>query len=668
MLLSFRWTLSAVLLLLILLLRNTVSKSEQQRNFLERNERLRGLRRNLSGPSSCEPLTVNFDKAANGTTLEAGTCVENEWLSYGMTLFAEGGEGNLPCLLDTANPGSEKNGGDPDLGAPNRECTPSGPGKGVGGEPGSPGENCDPLGNVLIIQEPGVDVPDDNRKGGIINLDFPFKGGQYVYEIGLLDIDYDTSVKVIYEEDDVTVEEDLAAVGEYTIDVPLLGDNSKQVVPINQDRVRWIKVMLARSGAVTHVKFCPPEETTTPVPIAVAPPTGTPPTSAPTSCPGVDEPCMDDENFQVCTELIENGCMDLLVLESCPLQFRCGDATPVPSMNVSPRSDPPTAAPITVTSKPTKKPTRTSVLALPTKASKSPTAMPIGLPPREPVTGYPTKPMTAPPTVLSPREPVVGYPTKPMSVPPSVLPPRDPVYGVPTKSPVFGPTIVDVVVDFEFAADGTTIISPGTYVESDWKEFGLTLSATGGFGTLPRIFNTANPGTVKEGDPDLGSPNNRCSPPGPGVGEGGEPDTKGANCVPLGNVIIVQEVNDDMSVPDDSADGGTIVFDFEPVANKVYEIGLLDIDYETSITVMYESLSDNISTKTIQVPLLGDNSFQVVEVGIDNVKQLVVTMKRSGAVAFISFAYEKVPLSSTVVSAETPLANEILLSMSMSMS
>ena len=35
-----------------------------------------------------------------------------------------------------------------------------------GGAPGKVGVNCDPL--VLIIQEPGTDVPDDNRDGGII--------------------------------------------------------------------------------------------------------------------------------------------------------------------------------------------------------------------------------------------------------------------------------------------------------------------------------------------------------------------------------------------------------------------------------------------------------------------------------------------------------------------
>lgn len=114
-----------------------------------------------------DPVIVDFDKAADGTPLEAGLYVENQWETLGLTLFAEGGEGTLPRLFDTSNPGGATNKvcGDRDLGAPNKKCPGGGPGEGVGGEPGAVGENCDPLGNVLIIQEPGEDCPDDNVDG-----------------------------------------------------------------------------------------------------------------------------------------------------------------------------------------------------------------------------------------------------------------------------------------------------------------------------------------------------------------------------------------------------------------------------------------------------------------------------------------------------------------------
>ncbi len=241
------------------------------------SKRVAGIQRYLNPIAEeqiCEPVTVDFEVAADGTPLAPPLCVDNQWAELGLTFFAEGGKGKKPCIFDTANPGSEAEGGDEDLGAPNEACTPSGPGVGEGGAPGLPGENCNPLGNVLIVQEKGVDVPDDNKDGGLLTIDFPAEGGQDVFNIGLLDIDYETSLVVIHE----TEEGELT---EYTIDVPILGDNSFQILEINQERVRWIKVMFSRSGAVTFVKFCP---------LVVTPPAPTPidqgPPTAPTPAGG----------------------------------------------------------------------------------------------------------------------------------------------------------------------------------------------------------------------------------------------------------------------------------------------------------------------------------------------------------------------------------------------
>jgi len=198
----------------------------------------------------CNLLKVGFDKDANGQYVEKGRYVQNEWLAYGLALFAEGGQGSLPRIFDSSDPGSQDTCGDADLGSPNKWCPGGyGPGHGVGGEPGAPGENCEPLGNLLIIQEPGSPCPDDNVNGGIITLDFPYPWGQYVDSIGLVDIDYASSIVVVYETK--------YGFKEYTITVPLLGDNSAQTIDIKQDNVRWIKVMLSRSGAVSFIKFCP---------------------------------------------------------------------------------------------------------------------------------------------------------------------------------------------------------------------------------------------------------------------------------------------------------------------------------------------------------------------------------------------------------------------------
>jgi len=51
-------------------------------------------------------------------------------------------------------------------------CPGGGPAKGDQGEPDGNGPNCDPLGNMLIVQEPGETCPDDNVYGGVIKFDF----------------------------------------------------------------------------------------------------------------------------------------------------------------------------------------------------------------------------------------------------------------------------------------------------------------------------------------------------------------------------------------------------------------------------------------------------------------------------------------------------------------
>ena len=41
-------------------------------------------------------------------------------------------------------------------------------------------------------------------------------------------------------------------------------------------------------------------------------------------CPPVDDPCMNEANHQKCQALVDEGCTNLIWLESCPLQFACG--------------------------------------------------------------------------------------------------------------------------------------------------------------------------------------------------------------------------------------------------------------------------------------------------------------------------------------------------------
>ena len=75
--------------------------------------------------------------------------------------------------------------------------------------------------------------------------------------------------------------------------------------------------------------------------------------------------------------------------------------------------------------------------------------------------------------------------------------------------------------------------------------------------------------------------------------------------------------------------------DFDPPAEYVKNIGLLDIDYEATITI----LLNNEDEREIAIPLLGDNSYQLLALGDENVKQLKFTASRSGAVASLTFCY-----------------------------
>jgi hypothetical protein len=212
---------------------------------------------------------------------------------------------------------------------------------------------------------------------------------------------------------------------------------------------------------------------------------------------------------------------------------------------------------------------------------------------------------------------------------------------------------MNVTIDFDTYPDGSTVPG-GVYVSNEWfDEYGVSLSASGGYLDIPRLLNTSS----TDVENDLGSPNEKCSPPGPGVGAGGEPNRPGANCVPQGNVLIVQESNTER--PDDNR-GGVITFDFAPNAVAVYAIGFMDIDRHPNTTVEVVHQPGGLpKTTLIPVPLFGCNSVQTVEVNIKNVSKMKVNMSGSGAITFISCCFPpgggiKPPVSTTPVPIQVP--------------
>jgi hypothetical protein len=202
---------------------------------------------------------------------------------------------------------------------------------------------------------------------------------------------------------------------------------------------------------------------------------------------------------------------------------------------------------------------------------------------------------------------------------------------------------VCTTLDFEKFPNGS-IIPRGAYIATEWsQQFGLNISVVpngiswyapfkpGTNLRQARIFNSSNPGVEPDGDDDLGSPNAQCSRSGPGIGAGGIPGSKGANCQLHGNILIIQESN--KASPDDALNGGTFDFSFrEPMYFD--SLGLMDIS-EGSGRIM--ATLQNGTSKTFQYANLGSNSYQTINISTSNVKKLEVYLTESGAITHLKF-------------------------------
>jgi len=204
---------------------------------------------------------------------------------------------------------------------------------------------------------------------------------------------------------------------------------------------------------------------------------------------------------------------------------------------------------------------------------------------------------------------------------------------------------VNTCVDFSTSNDGT-VLRHGDYVMSDWlQDYHMTIETTGG---KARIYDTSKNGR----NPHLGSPNEKCSPPGPGVGEGGEPGTIGENCNAQGNALIVQD-SDELE-PDDSPSGGSITMSFDCPLEHLLSVGLLGLDDKE--TYSFE-ITDN-DDHDIIIPFigLGRNSFQEAIFSFDNVTSLTFTLPKEGAISSICFCLDRTPCKRSVAAFPTAAA------------
>ena len=212
---------------------------------------------------------IDFETTGNGTALHRGDYVQDEWRQdIGLSMKAFGLRGGYtpdfkPRIFDTSNPGTNNEEGDPDLGSPHNKC--GGPGRGKAGQPGQPGENCVPQGNVLIIQESNKVAPDDNLGGG--SLCFEFDTPTSILSLGTMDISEEGDyMHITYDDGDME-----------TVDVTGFGNGAVQTFPVNKNNIIRFCFQFKSSGALTNIAVClddlPESPTTSPAPSTSAIPT-----------------------------------------------------------------------------------------------------------------------------------------------------------------------------------------------------------------------------------------------------------------------------------------------------------------------------------------------------------------------------------------------------------
>jgi hypothetical protein len=99
-------------------------------------------------------------------------------------------------VFDSANLSGRGEEFDSDLGSPNKLCPIPGPGRGRGGEPDSEFANCNPQGNLLIIQNKSLveSIPNDDGDGGCMYI--KFQNMVNLYDMGLLDMEDPMTIAV----------------------------------------------------------------------------------------------------------------------------------------------------------------------------------------------------------------------------------------------------------------------------------------------------------------------------------------------------------------------------------------------------------------------------------------------------------------------------------------
>lgn len=192
-----------------------------------------------------------------------------------------------------------------------------------------------------------------------------------------------------------------------------------------------------------------------------------------------------------------------------------------------------------------------------------------------------------------------------------------------------------MTLDFAKASNGR-VMWGGEFVGGEWfHTFGLTIDAQGHDGKKnlhPMIFDSTQAETNGLGSNDafaLGSPNKDCE--GFGVGVGGKIGTTGENCKSLGNLLIPSQKPELSSTTKSGFHpprmGGVLIFEFHR-DTTVQSIGLLNVGSSDQVMI----IPDDGNLDKVDLESVGQNGFQKINLDMDNVKKLYVSLHSFGAV------------------------------------
>lgn len=152
-------------------------------------------------PCVMQDAPINFESYSRGAAVRTGDGFVLTTRRLGANALED-----ASAIFDSQRPTA----GDLDLGSPNAKCkltTGPGPGVGEGGAPGSPGQNCVALGNLLVAHEGDLErlrarcalsstsdecAPDDNSGGA--EFEFTFDAPVELTEIAVLDVEQSIEV------------------------------------------------------------------------------------------------------------------------------------------------------------------------------------------------------------------------------------------------------------------------------------------------------------------------------------------------------------------------------------------------------------------------------------------------------------------------------------------